>query len=161
MRIFKKGNENKGKRKKDPKHVRLVRLMLWRLFKKTRLRERISKANEWANDHVGTTASITISLLSLSLLAGIMVNILTPEDKENPSYESIVLVSPMFDGMRRIQENKTYQVAQVEQMTLRGKTIKHELDSLVRIPLKSHDDSVKIVVKYKQLEMIVRNLENH
>lgn len=161
MRIFKKGNENKGKRKKDPRHVRLVRLMLWRLFKKTRLRERISKANEWANGHVGTTASITISLLSLSLLAGIMVNILTPEDKENPSYESIVLVSPMFDGMRRIQENKTYQVAQVEQMTLRGKTIKHELDSLVRIPLKSHDDSVKIVVKYKQLEMIVRNLENH
>ena len=63
--------------------------------------------------------------------------------------------------MRRIQENKTYHVSQVEKMTMRGKELKHELDSLVRIPLKSHDDSVKIVVKYKQLEMIVKNLENN
>ena len=46
-------------------------------------------------------------------------------------------------------------------MTMRGKEIKHELDSLVNIPLKTHDDSVQIVIKYKQLEMIVRNLENN
>ena len=160
MKIFGKKKRDM-KQKKEPKHIRVIRLMLWRLFKKTRLRERIKKANEWAGQHIGTTASITISLLSISLLVGILITVLTPESEENPAFEGIVLVSPMFDGMRRIQENKTYQVSQVEQMTLRGKQLKHELDSLVRIPLKSHDDSVKIVVKYKQLEMIVRNLENN
>ena len=160
MRIFKTGKKEKGKRKKEPRHVRLIRLTLWRLFKNTRFRDRIKKANGWASEHVGTTASVTIGLLSLSLLAGILITKLTPEDEVNPSLESIVLVSPVFDGMRRIQENKTYHVSQVEQMTLRGKELKHELDSLIRIPLKTHDDSLNIVVKYKQLEMIVRNLEN-
>lgn len=157
MKLF---GKKKKKPKKDPKHVRIIRLMLWRLFKRIRLRERIKKANEWANEHIGTTASITIGLLSISLLAGILITVFTPEGEENPSFEGIVLVSPMFDGMRRIQENKTYHVSQVEKMTMRGKELKHELDSLVRVPLKSHDDSVKIVVKYKQLEMIVRNLES-
>lgn len=160
MKLFGKKKKNK-KQKKDPKHVRMIRIMLWRLFKRIRLRERIMKSNEWASQHIGTTASITISLLSVSLLAGILITVLTPEGEENPSFEGIVLVSPMFDGMRRIQENKTYHVSQVEKMTMRGKELKHELDSLVRIPLKSHDDSVKIVVKYKQLEMIVKNLENN
>ena len=158
MRLFRKKDK---KQKKDLKHVRMIRIMLWRLFKRIRLRERIMKSNEWASLHIGTTASITISLLSVSLLAGILITVLTPEGEENPSFEGIVLVSPMFDGMRRIQENKTYHVSQVEKMTMRGKELKHELDSLVRIPLKSHDDSVKIVVKYKQLEMIVKNLENN
>lgn len=158
MRLFRKKDK---KQKKDPKHIRMIRILLWRLFKRIRLRERIMKSNEWASQHIGTTASITLSLLSVSLLAGILITVLTPEGEENPSFEGIVLVSPMFDGMRRIQENKTYHVSQVEKMTMRGKELKHELDSLVRIPLKSHDDSVKIVVKYKQLEMIVKNLENN
>ena len=160
MKLFGKKKKEK-KQKKDPKHVRIIRLMLWRLFKRIRLRERIKKSNEWASQHIGTTASITISLLSVSLLAGILITILTPEGEENPSFEGIVLVSPMFEGMRRIQENKTYHVSQVEKMTLRGKELKHELDSLVRIPLKTHDDSLQIVIKYKQLEMIVRNLEHN
>ena len=106
------------------------------------------------------TASVTMSLLSLSLIVCIVTTFLGDDKEDEPSFESIASVTPMFNGMRRIQENKNYQVSQVEQMTLRGKEIKQELDSLMRIPLKSHDDSVQIVIKYKQLEMIVRNLEN-
>lgn len=156
MKIF--GKKKKDKKSKDPKHIRLMRLGLWKLMKKYHMHERVAKANQWCEQHKGRTASFTMGALMISLLVGIMVTFL--EDEKEPSFESIVTVSPMFNGMRRIQENKDYQVSQVEQMTLRGKEIKHELDSLIRIPQKTHDDSVQIIIKYKQLEMIVRNLEN-
>jgi hypothetical protein len=65
----------------------------------------------------------------------------------------------MFIGMQRIQNAKAYQVNQVEEMARKGQILKHELDSLVRMPRKTHDDSLQIVIKYKQLELIVNNLE--
>ena len=68
-------------------------------------------------------------------------------------------VEPMFIGMQQIQNAKAYQVSQVEEMARKGQALKHELDSLVRMPRKTHDDSLQIVIKYKQLELIVNNLE--
>ena len=158
MKLF--GKKKKNVRKKAPKHVRMMRLGLWQLVKKSRLREKTRMANEWAGEHKGSTATATLGLLSLSLLVGIMMLFIGADEDGEPSLEGIASVSPMFNGMRRIQENKNYEVSQVEQMTMRGKEIKQELDSLIRIPLKSHDDSVQIVIKYKQLEMIVRKLES-
>ena len=69
-------------------------------------------------------------------------------------------VKPAFDGMRRIQRLKNLQVDQTIEMTSKGKQLKHELDSLVHLPLKSHMDSVDIMVKYKQLELVVKYLDN-
>jgi hypothetical protein len=138
-----------------------MRLGLWKLAKRFRLRERIGKANQWCEQHKGRTASFTMGALLISLAAGVLTSLLEGDEEHEPRFDSIAIVSPMFNGMRRIQENKDYQVSQVEKMTMRGKEIKHELDSLVGIPLKTHDDSVQIVIKYKQLEMIVRNLENN
>ena len=46
------------------------------------------------------------------------------------------------------------------EMTNKGKQLKHELDSLVALPIKSHKDSLDIMVKYKQLEIVVKYLEN-
>ena len=158
MKIF--GRKKKDKKSKDPKHIRMMRLGLWKLAKKFRLRERIEIANKWANLHKGRTASFVMTALLLSLLAGVLTTLLEGDEEHEPRFDSIAIVSPMFNGMRRIQEAKNYQVSQVEQMTMRGKEIKHELDSLVRIPLKTHDDSVQIVIKYKQLEVIVNELEN-
>ena len=68
-------------------------------------------------------------------------------------------VEPMFRGMQRIQNAKAYQANQIQEMTNKGQMLKHELDSLVRLPVKSHQDSVQIIIKYKQLELIVNNLE--
>ena len=158
MKIF--GKRKKEERRKDPKHIRLMRLGLWKLAKRFRLRERIAVANKWADKHKGRTASFTMGALMVSLLAGVLTVLLGGNEEKEPRFDSIAIVSPMFNGMRRIHEYKNYQASQVEMMTLRGKEIKQELDSLVDIPLKTHDDSVQIVVKYKQLEMIVRELEN-
>ena len=45
-------------------------------------------------------------------------------------------------------------------LALRGKAIKHELDSLVSLPFKTRKDSTEIIIRHRQLEMIVRNLRN-
>ena len=159
MRFFRR--KKKDKRKKEPKHIRVIRLMLWRLFKKIRLREQVEKANAWAANHLQRTITFTIVTLSLSLAIGVVLTVTEDENPADPSFDEIASVTPMFEGMRRIQANKAYQMAQMEDLTFRGNDLKHELDSLIRIPNKSHDDSVQIVIKVKQLEIIVDNLERY
>ena len=156
MKIF---GRKKDKPKKEARHIRLTRVFLWRLFRRHQVRERIEQANQWALLHKRRTAAITVGLLSLSLLTGILTTAFGDKGKSEPSFDGIAQVGPMFEGMRRINDNKAFQLSQVEQLSLKGKAIKHELDSLVRLPVKSHDDSVRIVVRYKQLEMIVNHLQ--
>ncbi len=74
--------------------------------------------------------------------------------------DGIAEVNPMFQGLQRIQDAKAYQLSQVERLTMRGQALKQELDSLIRVPVKSHDDSLQIIIKHRQLELIVNNLEN-
>lgn len=145
--------------RREARHIRLTRVLLWRLFRRHQVRERIEQANQWALRHKRHTAAITMGLLSLSLLIGILTTAFGDKEETEPSFDGIAQVGPMFEGMRRINDNKGFQLSQVEQLSLKGKTIKHELDSLVRLPFKSHDDSVRIVVRYKQLEMIVNHLQ--
>ena len=156
MKIF---GRKKDIPKKEARHIRLTRVFLWRLFRRHQVRERIEQANQWALRHKRRTAAITVGLLSLSLLTGILTTAFGDSEESEPSFDGIAQVGPMFEGMRRINDNKGFQLSQVEQLSLKGKTIKHELDSLVRLPFKSHDDSVRIVVRYKQLEMIVNHLQ--
>ena len=145
--------------RREARHIRLTRVLLWRLFRRHQVRERIEQANQWALRHKRRTAAITVGLLSLSLLTGILTTAFGDSEETEPSFDGIAQVGPMFEGMRRINDNKAFQLSQVEQLSLKGKAIKHELDSLVRLPFKSHDDSVRIVVRYKQLEMIVNHLQ--
>ena len=126
MRLFKNKN---GKRKKESKVTRWFRILLWRLFVKWKVRERIVIANSWANEHRGDTMLITVGCLLFSLILGAFLTL------------------------------GSDQVSQVEEMARKGQMLKHELDSLVGLPYKTHDDSLKIVIKYKQLELIVNNLE--
>ena len=156
MKIF---GRKKDIPKKEARHIRLTRVFLWRLFRRHQVRERIEQANQWALRHKRRTAAITVGLLSLSLLTGILTTAFGDKGETEPSFDGIAQVGPMFEGMRRINDNKAFQLSQVEQLSLKGKAIKHELASLVRLPIKSHDDSVRIVVRYKQLEMIVNHLQ--
>ena len=65
----------------------------------------------------------------------------------------------MFDGFHRIQNAKNYQDGQVTGMISDGQRLKRELDSLVAMPYKTHDDSAAIIVKYHQLEYIVKQIK--
>jgi hypothetical protein len=81
------------------------------------------------------------------------------DEPEMNVIDGIAEVNPMFQGLQRIQDAKAYQLSQVERLTMRGQALKQELDSLIRVPVKSHDDSLQIIIKHRQLELIVNNLE--
>lgn len=123
-----------------------------------KIRERIDAANAWAANHPKRTAAMTIGALVCSLCLGIVVSLYTPQPSKDIVGE-IENVQPMFAGLQSIQNGKNVQVREVGQLALRGQRLKWELDSLVRIPIKTHQDSTLIIYKYRQLEMIVANLK--
>ena len=153
MRLFRKDK----KARKESRATRCFRILLWRLFVKWKVRERVAKANKWADENRGDTMLITVGCLLFSLIIGAFLTLGTDSDKTDNFMTGVEPVEPMFIGMQRIQNAKAYQVSQVEEMARKGQALKHELDSLVRMPRKTHDDS--LVIKYKQLELIVNNLE--
>jgi hypothetical protein len=64
-----------------------------------------------------------------------------------------------MDGMRQIQNQKKVENYELKNLTERGLQIKDELDSLLALDYKSHEDSVRIVADYRQLEDIVNFLK--
>ena len=150
MKIFKN-----TKAKKDAKIAAVIKDFLT----KFKLKEKIDLANQWADAHKKKVSVITISILTLSLVIGSWLT-LTADCTEADLFSEMASVEPAFDGMRRIQRLKNIQVDQTMELTNRGQKLKHELDSLVHLPVKTHKDSVDIMVKYKQLEIVVKALDN-
>ena len=142
-------NEAKGK----------VESFVRKLSLQWKVRERIDAANAWAVKHPKRTATMTIGALICSLCLGIVVSLYTPQSSKDIVGE-IENVQPMFAGLQSIQNGKNVQVHEVGQLALRGQRLKWELDSLVHIPVKTHQDSMLIISKYRQLEMIVANLKH-
>lgn len=150
MKIFKN-----TKAKKDAKIAAVIKDFLT----KFKLKEKIDLVNQWADAHKKKVSVITISILTLSLVIGSWLT-LTADYNEADLFSEMASVEPAFDGMRRIQRLKNIQVDQTMELTNRGQKLKHELDSLVHLPIKTHKDSVDIMVKYKQLEIVVKALDN-
>jgi len=150
MKIFKR-----TKAKKDAKIAEGIKS----LTDKFKFKDKIAKANQWADKHKKRVSVITISMLMLSLIIGSWLT-LTSTYNEADMLSGFTEVKPAFDGIRRIQRLKSMQVDQTVELTNKGQQLKHNLDSLVRLPIKSHQDSVDIVVKYRQLELVVKYLDN-
>ena len=148
MKIFKR-----TKAKKDAKIAEGIKS----LTGKFKLKDKIAKANQWADKHKKRVSVITISMLMLSLIIGTWLT-LTSTYNESDMMTGLSDVKPAFDGIRRIQRLKSMQVDQTVELTNKGQQLKHDLDSLVRLPVKSHKDSVDIMVKYRQLELVVKYL---
>lgn len=124
-----------------------------------KIRERIDRMNRWAEKHKRRTVAITIGILTLSLILGSWLTF-SSDSNESELFSDMTDVRPDFEGMRRIQRLKSLQVEQTTDLTNRGQRLKHDLDSLIAIPVKSHKDSVDIMVKYHQLEIVVDYLDN-
>ena len=150
----------KKKKARESRHTRMFRLFLWYLFKKTRCRERIERANAWAEQNKGRTATMTVGTLFMLLVIGSVMTLSGNDEPEMNIIDGIAEVNPMFQGLQQIQDTKAYQLSQMEKLTVKGQSLKRELDSLIRMPVKSHEDSLKIIIKHRQLELIVNNLEN-
>ena len=124
-----------------------------------KIRERIDRMNQWAEKHKKRTVTITIGILTLSLILGSWLTF-SSDSNESELFSDMTDVRPDFEGMRRIQRMKSLQVEQTTDLINRGQRLKRDLDSLIAIPVKSHKDSVNIMVKYHQLEIVVDYLDN-
>jgi len=134
--------------------------MLTSVGRKYRLAARVRIANSWATRHPKRTFGYVVGTLLTVLVCDVMVTGLRAEMKE-PDVNVIANVEPVFNGFRTIQANKDTHRRAVLEMAVKGQAIKHELDSLIAIPHKSHADSIGIIRRYGSLENIVKSLKQN
>lgn len=125
-----------------------------------RLAARIRVANRWAARHPKRTFLYVVGSLLMILLGDMMVVGIRAEMKE-PNVNMIANVEPIFNGFRTIQANKETHRKTILDMTTKGQAIRHDLDSMIAIPTKSHEDSIGIIRRYNQLENIVKSLKQN
>ena len=125
-----------------------------------RLAARIRMANRWAARHPKRTFIYVVGSLLMILLGDMMFAGMIAEMKE-PNVNMIANVEPIFNGFRTIQANKETHRKTILDMTTKGQSIRHELDSMIAIPAKSHKDSIGIIRRYNQLENIVKSLKQN
>lgn len=131
-----------------------------RIGMKWRLAARIRLANAWAVKHPKRTfAYVTGSLLFL------LVSTVVWDGRNTESQKSEVGIlagmEPMFSGFHTIQANKEKYRNTLMELVTNGQSIRGELDSLIAIPHKTHGDSIRIIEQYRQLERIVKSLNNN
>lgn len=128
--------------------------------RKYKLAARIRIANRWATRHPKRTFGYVVGTLLMVLVCDVMVAGMKAEMKE-PEVNMIANVEPVFNGFRTIQANKDTHRRTILEMASKGQAIKHELDSLIAIPRKSHSDSIGIIRRYGQLENLVKTLKQN
>ena len=124
-----------------------------------RLAGRIRLANIWARKHPRRTFAYVTGSLFFLLASSVAIDSMTLSDKREPDVSSIAQLEPIFAGFRTIQANKS--VHRTTLLTQEGQLLREELDSLIAIPRKSHQDSIHIVQSYNRLESIVKSLQNN
>lgn len=126
-----------------------------------RLAARIRLANRWAAKHPKTTfAGVAGTLLLLLVSSTVAIDSGNGKQSE-PDVSSIAAMEPVFQGFRTIQANKDIHRSVLTDMTVKGQLLRHELDSMIAIPVKSREDSLRIILKYRQLENIVKSIKNN
>lgn len=129
---------------------------------KLRLAARIRLANRLAGKHPRRTFGCVVGLLLAALVGNIAYTTLhAGREPHKPDVGMIASLDPVFEGFRCIQAGKTVQRNTLQQLAAKGMAVKHELDSLIKLPVKTHADSVRIVRQYNRLETIVKSLKSN
>ena len=134
---------------------------------KYRLAARIRLANAWATKHPKRTFAYVTGTLAFVLMGNIWISG-AKQDQSNELEElnesNISMVSnmePLFTGFHTIQANKDIQRNTLMDLVVQGQELREELDSMIAVPHKSRMDSTRIVQRYRQLENIVKSLNNN
>lgn len=156
MNIFKNKQTNEYK-EKERYRLRKARIWGYKLGRKYGISEKISKANAWADGHRRKTAGILFSVNFCIYLIGFL---LCMSEESNSSsikdpMQDLAQVQPMFTQLHRIEDMKTVQKNTFVKLGSRVVTLKHEVDSLMAKPNKSHADSVLALAKYEELQTIM------
>jgi hypothetical protein len=126
--------------------------------KKYGIGEKIVKANAWADGHRRKTAGILFSVNFCIYIIGFMLCMSGNEADGNSiqdPMQDLAQIQPMFSQLHRIEDMKTVQKKTYVQLSNRAVRLKHEVDSLMAMPGKTHQDSVLALQKYDELKTIM------
>jgi hypothetical protein len=162
MGLFRNHQRISGKdRERKLRRERYFRLWGYKACKRYRIGERIAGANLWADAHRKKTAALLMGAMLLIILASLTVDFLAfsgkgPDPIEEPDMTSL---KPMFDGMHSIMTMKTLESNELTAMANRTIFLKRDIDSLLALPAKTHEDSVRTVGEYAELKSILTKIK--
>ena len=157
MNIFKNKQTNEYK-EKERYRLRRARIWGYKMGKKYGIGEKITKANAWADGHRRKTAGILFSVNFCIYIIGFMLCMSGNEADGNSiqdPMQDLAQIQPMFSQLHRIEDMKTVQKKTYVQLSNRAVRLKHEVDSLMAMPGKTHQDSVLALQKYDELNTIM------
>ena len=157
MNIFKNKQTNEYK-EKERYRMRRARIWGYKMGKKYGIGEKIAKANAWADGHRRKTAGILFSVNATIYIIGFLLcmsgNDASGNSIQDPM-QDLAQIQPMFSQLHRIEDMKTVQKHTYVQLSNRAVRLKREVDSLMAMPGKTHQDSVLALQKYDELKMIM------
>ena len=157
MNIFKNKQTHEYK-EKERYRLRKARVWGYKIGKKYGIGEKIAKANAWADGHRRKTAGILFSVNTCIYLIGFVL-CMSETEADGSSIKAPMLdlaqIQPMFSQLHRIEDMKTVQKKTYVQLSHRAVKLKREVDSLMAMPGKTHQDSVLALQKYDELNTIM------
>ena len=157
MNIFKNKQTNEYK-EKERYRLRKARVWGYKIGKKYGIGEKIAKANVWADGHRRKTAGILFSVNTCIYLIGFVLCMSGSEADGNSikdPMQDLAQIQPMFSQLHHIEDMKTVQKKTYVQLSHRAVKLKREVDSLMAMPEKTHQDSVLALQKYDELNTIM------
>ena len=157
MNIFKNKQTNEYK-EKERYRLRRARIWGYKMGKKYGIGEKIAKANAWADGHRRKTAGILFSVNTCIYLIGFILCMSGSDANGNSiqdPMQDLAQIQPMFSQLHRIEDMKTVQKKTYVQLSHRAVKLKREVDSLMAMPGKTHQDSVLALQKYDELKTIM------
>ena len=117
----------------------------------------LAKANAWADSHRRKTAGILFSVNATIYVIGFLLCMSGNDGSNgiNDPMQDFAQVQPMFAQLHRIEDMKAVQKNTFVTLGNRAVRLKHEVDSLMAKPGKTHADSVLALEKYDELQMIM------
>ena len=156
MNIFKNKQTNEYK-EKERYRLRKARVWGYKIGKKYGIGEKIAKANAWADVHRRKTAGILFSVNTCIYLIGFVLCMSGSEADGSikDPMQDLAQIQPMFSQLHRIEDMKTVQKKTYVQLSHRAVKLKREVDSLMAMSGKTHQDSVLALQKYDELNTIM------
>ena len=157
MKVF-RNKQTPEYKEKERYRLRKARIWGYKLGKKYGISEKISKVNAWADGHRRKTAGILFSVNTCIYLIGFLLCLSESGNGENSikdPMQDFAQVQPIFAQLHRIEDMKTVQKNTLVTLSNRAVRLKHEVDSLMAKPGKTHADSVLALEKYDELQMIM------
>lgn len=164
----------KKKKKKLPRYKRMIRLWCWRINKFLKLNNKVNALNEWAAANPKIFFGCSLGIMALVVITSFISLGATYYYRDNhqqvqeqsqnsqKEQEEVLGTPEVFQNinhLRSIDATKKQINTDTRELVMKGKALSNEVDSLMSLPEKTHEDSVRIVQDYNAVQSIVEFLD--